>query len=1092
MSARISKKIKKTQKGTRTLRGGAPSKAASAAKTAPAASSRKSAKASRISGPQPSLPPPSLPPPSLPPPSLPPPSLPPPSLPPPSLPPPSLPPPSLPPPSLPSAERSAKRPRVDPSVTTTPSVKLPIESKDTNQEDADLQEAIRRSLASEEPKGEEPEGDEPYDDEPKDNIDKKGDDKKAVVTKQPMSIQNVSAKPKVIPNQLIIRLITGEPRYPIIEYTPSMTFPKMSNLKKVYIDPLIEYDKSLILSNVPKQFQILEFFEPGLFSSMINLHAKQPYTWEEANERGIIGKNIQTTLDIIFPSAGVLNISGQSYVIVEKSIKRIKTTQSKEGNWALVAAPVDPYMAQRNIYNETIVNSLIDKARQELDSLKDGVDKSPDSAGIQDLGTGLGVKTTPEETKETDRNEKTEKTEEPEIQLPSVSPNTQSLRKFFNLKSTMFRLQNILYQFVGNENLKRVMTDLLKQYSSVEVKGGINISLDAYQQSVTGLKVRTNRGGGNCFFESVAQAINIYNYNNPNKIISGIYGKDGNPFTQMYVRQLVYNSFVKKSIVDESETMRNLLNVAFKDIIKDLIVGLRDIADLTKEGSDALMIAQKNITTNDQSNQYVNNLTPENYKAIIDFVYNTTKRLLANKIRTINRPSTVTKKLEPFQDQKPNEEIKKFMLSPAYWGDTQAMLELCNTLNLHILTLQVRPGQMTGGAPPLTRSATPAEKAASDAAQAAAEQKAKKEAEIRREELKQKRKELSEIPDIRLGFPFPAMCNENSRYLFLYNTGDNAHWELITFDRPRLKPPVAIFDIPRSYDPSIMVPPFYMLFWLYGIYYSNLRTDKGVKETELENLRELQTREKNQDELKRRAADILGLEENIKRGKIDTTIPSMDLVQLTNPQLYWYIEQINSSVRKIVEYSGTTEKYVKDKTLFEQSYVTLFPSPYFFPPAIKSGGAKRGYPGYPYPGFNPGFNPGQNPYPGFNPGQNPYPRQYMNQYSQGFNQYPNFTSTQQSINLAKPDEKPLTAIMVELYMELEPGSSLTGEQMRSAKCRNNQNAIVRSWDELWGKEYIPRPVYAANRYQNTTQKNTTQYQNTSSNRDNRNTTRRIR
>ena len=113
----------------------------------------------------------------------------------------------------------------------------------------------------------------------------------------------------------------------------------------------------------------------------------------------------------------------------------------------------------------------------------------------------------------------------------------------------------------------------------------------------------------------------------------------------------------------------------------------------------------------------------------------------------------------------------------------------------------------------------------------------------------------------------------------------------------------------------------------------------------------------------------------------------------------------------------------------------------------------------------------------------------MNQYSYP-NKYQNFTSNQ--ISLAKSEEKPLTAIMVELYMELEPGSSLTGEQMRSAKCRNKQNAIVRSWDELWGKEYIPRPVYAANRYQNTTQKNTTQYQNTSSNRypsSNRNTRR---
>ena len=1027
MSAQISKKIQKTQGGTRSLRGGAPSKAA------PIASSRKSKSKYRL----PSAPPPSRPP--------------------------------VLPPSQSSDLPKSQPPVLPPSQpSVVPSVTLPVEpKKPANEEDADLQDAIQRTLESEEPE---------YD-EPNDNTDKK-DDNKGMLTKQPMSIQNVSTKTKVIPNQLLIRLITGEPKYPIIEYTPSMTFPKMSNLKKVYIDPLIEYDKPLILNNVPKQFQILEFFEPGLFSSMINLHAKQPYTWEEANERGIIGKNIQTTLDIIFPPASVLNISGQPYVIVDKSIKRIKTTQSKEGNWALVAAPVDPYMAQRNIYNETIVNSLIDKARQELDSLKGGVEMSPDSAGIQDLGTGSGYKE-PEKIPEV--TQQIEKTEEPEIQLPPVSSNTQPLQKYFNLKSTMFRLQNILYQFVGNEPIKRLITDLLKQYSSVKAQGGVNISLDAYQQSVNGLKVRSNKGGGNCFFESVAQAINIYNYNNPNKIISGIYGKDGNPFTQLYVRQLVFNSFVKNSITSERDSMRDLLNGAFKDIVKDLIVGLRNIEDLTKEGVDDLMIAQKNTTTDEQYKQYLDNLTPENYKRIVNFVYDTAKRLLENKIRTVNRPSAETKKLEPFQDLKPVEEIKKFMLSSSYWGDNQAIIELCNTLNLHIVTLQELPETiMTGGA--LTRSASPAEKAAEQASQAAAEQKVREAAETRKREAEQRRQQEREISNIRVGFPFPAICNDNSRYLFLYNTGDNAHWELITFDRPKFKPPVAIFDIPTSYDPSVMVPPFYILFWLYGIYYGTLRTDRGVKENELTHLNDLQTREKNPEEMKRRGAEILALEAKIKSGTVDRNTQSLDVLQLTNPQLYWYIEQIDTSVRRIIDYNVASGKYNTMKNTFEKLYTGMFPRPYFFP-AIMTGGANPNP--IPYYGYNTGYNTGYNP--GYNPyqSQNPYPGQYMNQYS-----YPNFTPRQQTINLAKPEEKPLTAIMVELYMELEPGTTLSGEQMRSAKCRNKENAVVRSWDELWGKEYIPRPVYAPNRYQNITQKNTTPT--TSRNTTSRNVTRRNR
>ena len=214
MSAQISKKIQKTQGGTRSLRGGAPSKAA------PIASSRKSKSKYRLpSAPLPSKAP--VLPPSQPP-----------------VVPPSQPP-VLPPskaPVLPPSKPLVVPPSQPPVV---PSVMSPVEpKKPANEEDADLQDAIQRTLESEEPE---------YD-EPNNNTDKK-DDNKGLLTKQPMSIQNVSTKPKVIPNQLLIRLITGEPKYPIIEYTPSMTFPKMSNLKKVYIDPLIEYDKPLILNN---------------------------------------------------------------------------------------------------------------------------------------------------------------------------------------------------------------------------------------------------------------------------------------------------------------------------------------------------------------------------------------------------------------------------------------------------------------------------------------------------------------------------------------------------------------------------------------------------------------------------------------------------------------------------------------------------------------------------------------------------------------------------------------------------------------------------------------------------------------------------
>lgn len=69
-----------------------------------------------------------------------------------------------------------------------------------------------------------------------------------------------------------------------------------------------------------------------------------------------------------------------------------------------------------------------------------------------------------------------------------------------------------------------------------------------------------------------------------------------------------------------------------------------------------------------------------------------------------------------------------------------------------------------------------------------------------------------------------------------------------------------------------------------------------------------------------------------------------------------------------------------------------------------------------------------------------------------------------------------TSIYIKVYMELEPGTSLTAEQLRGVKCRQKKNAIVHSFDDMLGREYNPRPVYA--NYQKTTKQNKDQPNNT--------------
>ena len=96
--------------------------------------------------------------------------------------------------------------------------------------------------------------------------------------------------------------------------------------------------------------------------------------------------------------------------------------------------------------------------------------------------------------------------------------------------------------YKNNQDVHSLTNDLLATTTNIRVQYATKISDKAYDQSVRGLQINYNRGGGNCFFIAVADAINSYNYNNQtNRIISGRYGTGINLYTQLYLRNLVYN-----------------------------------------------------------------------------------------------------------------------------------------------------------------------------------------------------------------------------------------------------------------------------------------------------------------------------------------------------------------------------------------------------------------------------------------------------------------------------------------------------------------------------------------------------------------------
>jgi len=131
-----------------------------------------------------------------------------------------------------------------------------------------------------------------------------------------------------IPNALTITINTSVPGYQIIKYKPNMTLPDIDKeLTTIWFDPLIPLNQSVI-NKVPENIKVVEFFNKGLFRSLINAHGNQkPITLEQAKKNKIIDNNIQLTLNALFPSNGILYIKGEPYAIAD--------IQWKKGDWKI-------------------------------------------------------------------------------------------------------------------------------------------------------------------------------------------------------------------------------------------------------------------------------------------------------------------------------------------------------------------------------------------------------------------------------------------------------------------------------------------------------------------------------------------------------------------------------------------------------------------------------------------------------------------------------------------------------------------------------------------------------------------------------------
>lgn len=141
-----------------------------------------------------------------------------------------------------------------------------------------------------------------------------------------MSIQEKKTQKVIIPDQLNIIIRTSVPGYQKIEYKPSMTI-KDSHEKGVKFNPLIKLNQSTI-DKIPEEYRIKQFFNKGLFQSLLNYNGGTPAkSLLQATRNGYVDNNINVTLNSIFPVGSVIYIGKKPYVIADH--------QWTKGDWKI-------------------------------------------------------------------------------------------------------------------------------------------------------------------------------------------------------------------------------------------------------------------------------------------------------------------------------------------------------------------------------------------------------------------------------------------------------------------------------------------------------------------------------------------------------------------------------------------------------------------------------------------------------------------------------------------------------------------------------------------------------------------------------------
>ena len=485
---------------------------------------------------------------------------------------------------------------------------------------------------------------------------------------------------EIVPNELIININTSIPGYQKIKYKPSMTLKSISkDDDKIFFNPLIKISDSVI-NKIPEKFKKKQFFEKGLFESLLNFTNKKPLqSLDESTHEGVIDNNIKTTLNTIFPENSVIYIGGKPYVIAD--------LQWSNGDWKIDTKKkkqeIDANKIEDPLLYQEIVEDEIIKGEEQLKSLNPGLIYGPSFSDSKTEPSVTGVtepselfisKKTPllitrpeieEHPEEDQKKDKIIKKIDPVIEpidkINFSSDLSQFVRGIYREKN-MYNLINKIYRIIPDESKK-----MLDKTNKTKIKKDENITIQDYNQQVDSITINTIPGDGNCFFKSVADGINYYNfYNQENRIISGIYGTGTNLFTQLSLRRIVYNFLQTWTHLDyyfENIAPENVdnMNLLFNQALNE----------------------KREILRNEGLPEEISN---EEYVEIAQNTYIRNENFLVKNVTAV--PIEIENYETPFKIiDRIN--LENYILSVNYWGGEVSIIALCETLRLNIIPITI-------------------------------------------------------------------------------------------------------------------------------------------------------------------------------------------------------------------------------------------------------------------------------------------------------------------------------------------------------------------------------------------------------------------